>query len=57
MPSDSPRLLFVPVSGPYGMGEYARSAAIAHAARERWPQAAIRFLLSREAPYAADPPF
>ena len=57
MPSESPRLLFVPVSGPYGMGEYARSVAIAHAAQARWPRAAIRFLLSREAPYAADPPF
>ena len=57
MPSESPRLLFVPVSGPYGMGEYARSAAIAHAVRARWPRAAIRFLLSRDAPYAADAPF
>jgi glycosyltransferase involved in cell wall biosynthesis len=34
------------------MGEYARSAAIAHGAHQRWPGAAIRFLLSREAPYA-----
>ncbi len=57
MPIESPRLLFVPVSGPFGMGEYARSAAIAHAVRARWPRAAIRFLLSREAPYAADPRF
>lgn len=57
MPIDAPRLLFVPVSGPQGMGEYARSSAIAQAACERWPRAAIRFLLNREAPYAADPPF
>ena len=57
MPIESPRLLFVPVSGPFGMGEYARSAAIAHAVRARWPRAAVRFLLSREAPYAADPRF
>ena len=28
----APRLLFVPVSGPYGMGEYARSLAIARMA-------------------------
>ena len=27
----APRILFVPVSGPYGMGEYARSSAIARA--------------------------
>jgi hypothetical protein len=51
------RLLFVPVSGAYGMGEYARSLAIARAAIGRWPQAEIRFLLSRQAPYAAGVPF
>jgi glycosyltransferase involved in cell wall biosynthesis len=39
------------------MGEYARSLAIAHAASRRWPHAAIHFVLSREAPYAADAPF
>jgi spore coat polysaccharide biosynthesis predicted glycosyltransferase SpsG len=50
-------LLFVPVSGPFGMGEYARSLAIARGARARWPDAAIRFVLSREAPYAARTPF
>jgi predicted glycosyltransferase len=49
--------LFVPVSGAYGMGEYARSLSIARAASERWPQAEIRFLLSRQAPYAAGVPF
>ena len=31
------RILFVPVSGPYGMGEFARCSAIASAALERWP--------------------
>jgi predicted glycosyltransferase len=51
------RLLFVPVSGAYGMGEYARSLAIARAASERWPEVQIRFLLSRQAPYAAGVPF
>jgi predicted glycosyltransferase len=56
-PPQAPRILFVPVSGTYGMGEYARSAAIAHAAGRRWPGAAIHFVLSREAPYAADAPF
>jgi ADP-heptose:LPS heptosyltransferase len=53
----APRILFVPVSGAYGMGEYARSLAIARAASLRWPGAAIRFVLSREAPYAAGAPF
>ena len=46
-----------PVSGVYGMGEYARSLAIARAASRRWPGAAIHFILSRDAPYAADAPF
>ena len=53
----NPRILFVPVSGPYGMGEYARSAAIARAVRQRWTNAEIRFVLSRVAPYAADASF
>ncbi len=39
------------------MGEYARSAAIAQGVRTRWPDAAIRFLVSREAPYATRVPF
>ncbi|MFI4889397.1 MAG: glycosyltransferase [Steroidobacterales bacterium] len=52
-----PRLLFVPVSGAYGMGEYARSLAIARAAKDRWPGALVHFLLSAQAPYAASTPF
>jgi len=55
--SSGPRLLLVPVSGPRGMGEYARCLAIAAAVTRRWPQVSIRFLVSREAPYAADCPF
>src|SRR5258707_492009 len=39
------------------MGEYARSLAIAQAARRRWPRAEIHFILSRQAPYAATVPF
>ena len=39
------------------MGEYGRALAMANAALERWPQAVIHFVLSREAPYAADAPF
>jgi len=53
----APRLLFVPVSGAFGMGEYARSLAIAQGAAERWPRASIQFILSRAAPYAAQSPF
>jgi len=55
--SSAPRILFVPVSGTYGMGEYARSLAIARAASRRWPDAGIHFVLSSAAPYAADVPF
>jgi ADP-heptose:LPS heptosyltransferase len=54
---NAPRILFVPVSGPFGTGEYARSAAIARAAQRHWPQAEIHFVLSRQAPYAATVPF
>src|SRR6202011_3083892 len=53
----APRILFVPVSGTYGMGEYARSLAIARAASRRWQGAAIQFVLSRAAPYPARAPF
>jgi predicted glycosyltransferase len=45
------------VSGPYGFGEFARCSAIASAALERWPQASVHFLLSRDAPYIAKVPF
>jgi hypothetical protein len=47
----------VPVSGEFGMGEYARSLAIAQAAARRWPQAEIHFVLSSKAPYAKAVPF
>ena len=53
----APRLLFVPVSGAFGKGEYARSLAIAQGAQAHWPDASIHFVLSREAPYAAQTPF
>jgi len=53
----APRVLFVPVSGAYGMGEYARSLAIARAVVARWPDATVHFILSRAAPYAAEVPF
>ncbi|MEO7206676.1 MAG: UDP-N-acetylglucosamine 2-epimerase [Steroidobacteraceae bacterium] len=47
----------MPVSGPFGTGEYARSAAIARAAHRRWPLAEIHFVLSRHAACAATVPF
>jgi hypothetical protein len=50
-------VLFVPVSGPYGMGEFARCSAIASGVLERWPGASLHFLVSRHAPYAAQIPF
>ncbi len=54
---ENAKLLFIPVSGARGMGEYARSVAIAHAVVRRWPTVQIHFALSRAAPYAADVPF
>src|SRR3984893_16735390 len=57
MSDGHPRLLFIPVSGPRGMGEYARATAIATAAAQRWPDVEIRFALSRRAAYAAETPF
>jgi ADP-heptose:LPS heptosyltransferase len=50
-------VLFVPVSGARGMGEYARALALATAAVRRLPQLQVHFIVSREAPYAADLPF
>lgn len=47
----------MPVSGPFGMGEYARSLTIARACLNRWPRAQLHFVLSRHAPYAATVPF
>src|SRR5215469_680005 len=51
------RVLFIPVSGPRGMGEYARCLTIATALARRMPGVEQHFVLSRAAPYAADTPF
>jgi predicted glycosyltransferase len=51
------RVLFVPVSAPRGFGEYARAREIARAVQHRWPDAQLHFVLSAQAPYAADCPF
>jgi hypothetical protein len=52
-----PRLLFVPVSGAFGMGEYARCLNLALAFAARRPDAQIHFVLSAQAPYAKNMPF
>jgi hypothetical protein len=39
------------------MGEYARSLAIARAVSAHWSAAAVHFILSRQAPYAAEAPY
>lgn len=46
------KILFVPVSGPSGMGEFARTRAVADALVAAWPAAQPTFLLHRDAPYA-----
>ncbi|TLZ50576.1 MAG: hypothetical protein E6K22_13145, partial [Gammaproteobacteria bacterium] len=51
------RLLFVPVSGPRGMGEYARCLVVATAMARRRADLVIHFALSRAAPQAATAPF
>lgn len=48
----APRALFVPVSGPSGMGEFARARGLADALKARWPQVETHFLVHRDAPYA-----
>ncbi|WP_298774963.1 hypothetical protein [uncultured Shewanella sp.] len=49
----APKLLFIPVSSPEGMGEYMRSLIIADEVKKRRPDAQICFILSRHAPYAS----
>ncbi len=48
----APRILFVPVSGPNGMGEFARARSLADALRARWPALQTHFVLHQDAPYA-----
>jgi hypothetical protein len=55
--TDGPRLLFIPVSGPGGAGEYFRSLAVARAIERRWPASSIRFLVSRDATYSQGGPY
>ncbi|MCC7462560.1 MAG: hypothetical protein IT480_08885 [Gammaproteobacteria bacterium] len=53
----SPRILFVPASGPGGAGEYMRCRILADACARRWPDARIHFVLNRNASYAHDLPY
>lgn len=48
----TPRILFVPVSGAGGAGEFMRSLIIARAVRERLPDANVHFVVNAEARYA-----
>lgn len=48
----SPRLLFIPVSGPRGMGEFARCNVLAQGLAQRHRDWDIRIVISREAPIA-----
>ncbi len=57
MSKENPQVLFVPVSGCMGSGEYIRSLLIAKAIKDRWPGSRICFCLSREAPYIDSVPF
>jgi hypothetical protein len=51
------RILFIPVSGPSGMGEVARCVTLARALTAHDPAVEVLFALSAAAPYLADVPF
>lgn len=51
------RVLFVPVSGPGGTGEYYRCLILADAIRQRWPSIDIRFVVNRHAGFADRIPY
>jgi len=53
----APRILFVPVSGPAGVGEYYESLALAGGIRSAWPDADVRFVINRDARYAHSVPY
>ncbi|MFO1394407.1 MAG: hypothetical protein U1F09_11655 [Steroidobacteraceae bacterium] len=53
----APRILFVPVSGPGGAGEYFRCLAFARAVERRWSGASISFVMSRASSQAGQVPY
>jgi hypothetical protein len=48
------RLMFIPVTGGRGLGEYARCLTLARSALRRWPAARVRFVADRSAPAIRD---
>lgn len=52
--SRPPRLMFVPVTGGQGLGEYSRCLTLALAAVRRWPGTRVRFVMDRAAPAIED---
>ncbi len=52
-----PRVLFVPVSGPEGIGEFVRCRMIARALLAAQPGVDVRFVVARDAPYRDTVPF
>ena len=50
-------VMFLPVSGPVGTGEYMRCRIIAEAAQACWRDLRASFALSRQAPYLESVPF
>lgn len=57
MTTAAPRIVFLPVSSPKGIGEYMRSLIIAEALIQADPTLDIQFVLNRHAPAAASCPF
>ena len=51
------KILFLPVSGPKGSGEYIRSLTIAQAITQTWENMDIKFILNKQALYAETCPF
>jgi len=51
------KVLFIPVSGPKGVGEYIRSLTIAQKIKEEIPSSDIKFILNNNVNYLNDVPF
>jgi predicted glycosyltransferase len=54
---EQPDILFIPVTGGTGLGEYARCLTIARALHQRRPDARIRFIINRSAGLEPPAPF
>lgn len=51
------KIIFLPVSGPKGSGEYIRSLAVAQGISQTWKNVQIQFIINRNAVYAGTLPF